>query len=230
MFEHEWVGFEVTGIERGERATNLFELEQTSSGGTTSVKIKRVIYNNPIVAVDYDSKWPTTFEPELRAPNPFVMGRIVELDILNKIGEVRFALNYAQNSIYLCIASTIPAWNNSYTFTTLVADAVVEFNPLPSSNRNGIPESSLKQHNLGKFKAQSPFNETLNIFMGQAIDTEGKTTIKLLSPSGQTVLEQNFEGHHDQLSIPVGTISLGVYILRIETTSDVQILKVIKIG
>ena len=53
-------------------------------------------------------------------------------------------------------------------------------------------------------------------------------TIRLINTNGKLVLEKHFEMPLDLISIPIGQLPVGLYLLRIELMGKVQTLKIIK--
>lgn len=80
-----------------------------------------------------------------------------------------------------------------------------------------------------KIKIQNPFEESLNIFFPQIFSEGSMTIIRLFNTNGQRILSFSFDLNSSQISIPVGSILPGIYILQIETDSEVQVFKVEKL-
>jgi len=221
---HEWVGFEVTEDETG--ISNLFEFTYTY--GEIPV-LKRVSYNHPIVAVDSDGKYPSIEDPFLKAYVPFRMDHFNEWDpnIVINIGYVICRDNFsATPTITLCKDEDNPIleWKPEYSFTALTAEDIVSDAP----NSGSIDKSVRSVVDIVKFKAQSPFNESLNVFIPQVLSDHSKATIRLLNSNGQMTMFYNLDLNTSLISLPTASLFPGVYILQIETNLDVQFLKIVK--
>jgi Secretion system C-terminal sorting domain len=217
-----WVGFKVSSTEFG-GTSNLFQFKLKQSNGTSTMQIKRVNYTNPIVAVDFDNRIPDIFDPELGAPNPFFIKKMTSTGLLAGIGSVLATLHPP----FVDLCKSNDPWNNSYIFTPMYANAVIEEQPIqePSHGRG----STSTAYGFEAIKVQSPFSETLNVIMNWSTKQEGCVNIRLLNMNGQIILEQKVKEPVEQFSIPVQEIPTGFYLLRLETMNTVQTYKVLKI-
>jgi hypothetical protein len=77
-------------------------------------------------------------------------------------------------------------------------------------------------------KAQSPFDEVLNVFLPETFLNNGNCIFRLLDLKGQILMEQNIEVVSPQIAFPVESLIPGVYMLQIESESEIQITKVVK--
>lgn len=214
----EWVGFLV--LQEGTYApSNMFEIKVIGD----KIQIKRVFDPTVVYATLDDNTFPGL--PKY-PPNPFKLIKKIPNALIEDIG--RLAVTKSGVSLDICQAASNPVWNNSFSFTVMKADAVYGFAPPPPfeysdrSVRNPTPK-------IGKIKAQSPFKETLNIFVDQPNQVERNVSIRLLNTNNQIVLEQEVQTPFEQISLSAETIPPGIYVLRIETKDEVQSLKIVKI-
>jgi len=223
---YKWVGFRVSHYGEGGLISNLFEFEETESPGSgnnyySKIKIKRVITDPIIVAADQIGEWP---DPIVKS-NPFYM-----LDNSNEgnpidIGTIQVTRNLTfPPTIDLCQISSIPPWNDFYTFEALVAFKVSSsLSPTESENRiKSTPDIT------STLQVQNPFKEALNITMSQPELNKRPFILYLLNTSGQVVLKTQLRESLDSYSVPVGSIPSGMYFLHIKTDYDVYTLKVCK--
>jgi len=111
-----------------------------------------------------------------------------------------------------------------YSFAALTAEDIISDAP----NSGSTDKSIRSAIDYVKIKAQSPFKESLNIFIPQIISGCSKATIRLLNTNGQMVMLFNLDLNISQISLPAASLLRGVCILQIETDCDVQILKIVK--
>ncbi len=118
----------------------------------------------------------------------------------------------------------LPIWNNSYSFEVLVAQKV---ETLVSS---GDDRHIVTPPVIGPaLKAQTPFNETLNIVNLGLYSTDGKITVVLRNANGKIVIEENFDSTSEQLSFSPGPIPSGIYFLSVKNKKEMHTIKVLKI-
>ncbi|MFN0175599.1 MAG: T9SS type A sorting domain-containing protein [Saprospiraceae bacterium] len=204
--------------------SNLFEFTYTDGEDPA---IKRVLYNHPIVAVDIDGKFPSNDEPLVETPSPFRMDHVLGPDNVINIGYVICLDNFsASPTITLCKDENNPIldWKPEYSFTALTAEDVI----IDAPNSGSTDKSIRSVTYFGKFKAQSPFRESLNIFIPQIPSGRSMATIRLLNPNGQMIMFYNLDLNTAQISLPAASLLPGIYILQIETDLDVQFLKIVK--
>jgi len=224
-----WVGFKVEYVSSGISIANFFEFvvvdgNNASGNFFSKVEIRRVFRDHPIVAIDPDEFWPTCDVPVLlNISKSFRMARLFGSGPnKERIGWINLVQNSA-SSISICPEYNHPTlpWKNSYIFTALVAPKA---NSLPGcSDRSGnVPLP------YADFNAQSPFDQTLNVFFPKSFSGDAKTIIRLLNTQGQTVLDERIEMITSEVAIPVRSIACGIYILQIETGGKMHSLKVIK--
>lgn len=225
-FKHEWVGFKVTKIATG--LSNIFEFKLVE-GQVPS--IKRVLYDSPIVAVDDNGKFPTKAVPNIKAYTPFRMddNSAENPDDLINIGYVLCFETYLPSLIItLCKDENNPIvnWKPEYLFAAMTAESVTTDYPPNGSVADKSDQNALI---YDKIKIQNPFEESLNIFFPQIFSEGSMTIIRLFNTNGQRILSFSFDLNSSQISIPVGSILPGIYILQIETDSEVQVFKVEKL-
>jgi len=231
--KHAWIGFRIEYLQQGISIANLFEFTHDGSFADSDpfskLRIKRVNLTHPIVAVNPDGIWPTFFNPILpNVPIPFRIDRLIgdgSGSDRDNIGFVNLIQNTNPLSVDLCpdYSNTQQPWKSNYTFTPLVAEQVMEA-LLPEINKR----SEISSTSNCDVKAQSPFEETLNVFLSQSNFTEKTATFCLLNTNGQTLMEQHLEITGTQVSFPLAWLPSGVYILSVKSGDEIRSLKVIK--
>lgn len=223
---HEWVGFQVREI--GTENSNLFEIELPVGPYYASALVKRV-HDNPIVAVNEDGQFPVSGGPLKKVISPFRM------DDKSKpqptIGYIIFNRNADINHppiIFLCkdTDNITQSWKSEYEFTIMTAeDVIVDYPAPPGINTD---KSILDTIIYSGYKAQSPFKESLNLFVS-SIDSEcGKTIFRLFNTNGQVVLLYEADLHNSHICLPVATVLPGIYLLHIKNDCETETIKVIK--
>jgi hypothetical protein len=223
--KHEWVGFKVTKIATG--LSNIFEFKFIEGQGPS---IKRVLYDSPIVAVNYNGIFPTSAVPNIKAFTPFRMDdkNAENPDDLINIGFVLCFEPYLSIPIItLCKDENNPivSWKPEYSFAAMTAESVTTDYPPNSSVTDKTVQNALI---YDKIKVQSPFKESLNIFFPQIFSEGSMAKIRLFNTNGQRILSFSFDLNSSQISIPISSILPGIYILQIETDFEVQVFKVEK--
>lgn len=224
--EHEWVGFEVTEIETG--VSNMFEF--VFSEGNIP-QIKRIVYNNPIVAVDENGTYPTFSFPSVKTNLSFQMDDLNDgvPDNLVNIGFIICADNFTSPpTVTLCVDYLNPpiVWKPNYKFRALTAESVVTTFP---NEPGSAGDKSDQENNIGdKFIVQSPFGSNLNVFIPEVPTTCGPGFCHLFNMKGQKILSYSFGLDSPQLTLPVGFLISGFYYLQIETACFVKNFKVVK--
>jgi len=226
FLNHEWVGFKVTEIATGD--ANLFEFQFFLD---ENPRIKRVIYEHPIVAVDLQGSFP--LEPNLiiKAHAPFRMDdrNDENPDNLVNIGFVNCNNDNSPGILNLCIDDDNPPvdWKPEYTFVAMTAEKVID-SPFPDGKSSENAVKDTLEH--GKFSAQSPFYESLSIFVPQNRLDFGKanTKIRLLNINGQEIVANDFDLNTSHVTIPTESLLPGIYLLQIKMDCETQSFKVIK--
>jgi len=228
--EHEWVGFKVeTYTKQGELISSLFEVEayggDDSKGFISHGIIKRVDYENPIVATNDSGKWPTNQQSSLFGSNPFRMGH-KKNDGIGTIPIGRVGLTGYPASIDLCADynNTEDPWRQNYLFTAMTAETVSGFLPSAFDERSESPTNQQVDA-----WAQSPFNEHLDVFIPLADQRHGNGKIYLLNAAGLIIMDQKVNAQCSIISFQTGSLVAGLYFIRIESGRKVQTLKTIKI-
>lgn len=225
LSDYEWVGFKVNRQNGSGVESNFFELKVLGDANFAQIQIKRGPDISVIYAVDELYKWPA---PTRYPDNPFPIIKFIEGTLIELIGEVEVTVDFeTQFSAHLCSVSTSPPWNSAYDYTVYVADAVM---PPPSEVVKVRSGRILTSNDYCKIKVQSPFSEVLNIsFTAQSNQAQGSAKIRLFSTNGQPILDQQFDAPVEQLSLHVGSVPPGIYVLHVETDDEVKTMKVIKL-
>ncbi len=222
-----WVGFKVTHFIKGGSISNLFEVAEEDGALMSSpatIRIKRVspFPQNPIVATNDDGIYPQVPNMPVPASSPFYM-RDKSNPEDEVIGRIRVAKNYNLASIDLCIYNFDPPWDfDHYNFEPLVAIKVEALGPIVEAR------STNQKSNI--FKIQNPFSENLNLFTTNSNLRSMEAKLSIMNIKGEIVLAEKLEISESLISIPVGSICSGIYILRIETKNEVQAFKIIKLN
>jgi len=75
---------------------------------------------------------------------------------------------------------------------------------------------------------QSPFSEYINIFFPESGFLGGLKHVVLQDINGRVIFNDKIDAPEPRLSIPMGNIPPGFYLLRIESNGSTQVLKAIK--
>ncbi len=220
-FPYNWVGFRV--IQNSEfTPQNIFEVVTTYSPPITKISINRVSNNNIIFASNNDNVVPP---PTLKTGFSFkVIKRVPNIPDYT-IGKLLVTINGL--SIEICQDPSF-SWDNSYSFIPLTSQMPSGYDVPPVTGAMDIFRNESNSNAYSRIRVQSPFNENLHIFLESQNKIPVNTKIRLLAMSGQTVFEQQIQTQLEEISIPVGEISSGVYILRIETENETKTTKVVK--
>jgi len=183
------------------------------------------------VAVDYQGLFPTEINPLRPTPNPFLMADRNDgnPDNLVNIGYVNCNNDNSPGVLTLCIDDNNPPvdWKPEYNFVAMTAEKVID-SPFPNgkSSENAVKDTLEN----GKLSAQSPFYESLSIFVPQNHIHYGKakTKIRLLNINGQEILTYDFDLNTSHVTIPTTSLLPGIYLLQIKMDCETQSFKVIK--
>lgn len=225
---HNWVGFRIDHQEGGALVSNYFEYRrhaQTASAQQVTWIMRARYDNPPIYAARADNqRFPTHGTPIIPALSPFNIIRDLFFEPEPEVaGFVVVAEKTFPPRVGLCVLQSEP-WMSTYTFTPLVAESAAK----PSGLLNPDDRIGDKHPDLGKPRAQNPFNETLTIFFPAQTSSTGYKDFRLLNSKGQLLYQQRFESSFDQVSIPTTNISPGVHYLVIESPNEAYTLKVVK--
>ena len=124
------------------------------------------------------------------------------------------------NSISFC--PDLTNWNQGYELIPLTAQFVNGFSP---TGDNLFVKTDLEFEN--KVKAQSPFNDFLQIFLSPALTREESILFSLVSLDGQTVFQKKVEALSETLLVPTNFLSGGLYLLRVQAKYELQTLKIV---
>lgn len=118
-------------------------------------------------------------------------------------------------------------WDQNYLFTMLTATSTAMFSQSINDGRNeepGIKPFASKKRPI----VQTPFTDLLTISFPEQSFEQGEAFIQLLNTAGQVLFASHFDATLGQVSLPVESFSIGLYILRIEIDGNPLILKVVK--
>jgi hypothetical protein len=222
-----WKGFKVSYQGEGKEVTNSFEFEPFGTQETNSfinhVTIMRVIENNPIVAVDFLGEWPKCNDPVLPAGMSFRIDHIINGGPdKESVGWVDFGQN-PDGTISLCPDYQHPTlpWKSNYIFTAFVSKNATNLFSCYERFENHLDINN-------KILVQSPFNETLNIYLPGSLIEFNYMQIKLLNMNGDVVINQHLTTNSGMVSIPIVPIPSGIYLLQIENSNELHTFKVVK--
>ncbi len=220
--DHNWVGFKIERNSGTISTANYFEFEVE---GPNTPQIKRDLTESKIVAGNFNHAYPKLPSPvkvTIEGEFTFRIFQVKGPYSFTDIGFLDFKFDDVNHTIQICKSPT-EIWDNNYSFTLLTAETAVGFDTPQILNR-----SNSFLHNHESFVVQNPFSETLNIFFPNLTNETSMANVTLVSSSGQTVFEQQFIQSTDGFSITTGTLTPGIYFLRIETGNTIQTLKVFK--
>ncbi len=227
---HEWVGFKVeTYTKKGVLISSLFEFEPygdiNAPGFFTNAIIKRVEYENSIVATNDFGKWPTFNHPIIIGSNPFRMGH-KKPDGINSITIGFIELTAYPQSIDLCVdpSNHQGPWLNSYDFTPLTAEQTSGVLPNAFDDRTVMQS---KQED--EAWVQCPFNEQLEVYFPLTEPNNGSTKVLLLNASGEIIIEKFLKEQITNVTFQTSSLASGFYIVRIESSGKVSTLRTAKV-
>lgn len=211
---NKWVGCGIVGHEQN----NMFEIEITKTPGVTRVRIKRVAYASPIVAVNASNTYPTLQMDNLPTGNPIKFDRKISFGTLEDIGFIKITL-YQQPIIDFCIDQTNHSWDNTYRYYPLVASQVLG-EPLEGSD-NKIKDENVPLL-LGNVHFMSSENGGLliNKPVGQNVE------LFLLDISGKILKNEQIENGGGTIYIKLTHKYSSPYFLLIKSETDCKIYKI----
>jgi len=227
---YNWVGFKVETINGFAPTSTFYEFSpgvDINSGSLYPI-IKRVNPSGPIFAVGATPVGSTTFP---KVPSPKIIRILGSTSFLIRhylsetdwiiVGNVRVNLVESNNGNTVQICIDDPNWNQAYNLVPLTAQIANGFAALSTG------EGSKSQF-FSEFTAQNPFASTLNLFVPKYFLAEERILIRLLTSTGQLILEQSPEISDGSIAIPTTLVTPGFYILQIETTYGTKTIKVVK--
>lgn len=219
-----WVGFQVAQ-NTGFAIKNVFEVLVIHDPiGLTVIKINRVYENNVVFAANNAGVIPP---PKAESGGDFLIVKKLVGQIPNLIGSLLVTKNGAL--IDLCPNPDVP-WDNSYSFVPLMSTMVYGFDaPIITESAFYEPDyNSIQTRSV--INVESPFNETLSIFMEKKKKNQGNIKLRIIDIYGKIVLNQQEQITSDNILIPTSTLPSGLYILLIEKDSEMQTFRIIKGG
>ncbi|MFN0212620.1 MAG: T9SS type A sorting domain-containing protein [Saprospiraceae bacterium] len=212
-----WAGFKVTKIGTG--ISNLFEI-------TLDGKVKRVYYQNRIVAVNQQGFWPIDPLSPLITSSPFRVDDLVDgnPDNVVKIGFLEFKY-IGGTFVKLCQSAAFQPWKSEYSFTALIAHKSISNSQNMGSGAGPIFENEIASN---AFKIESPFNNDLHIFAPVSFTNGQNYSIRLFNTNGQLLVKHTCDSQSNKVSFNLGWLLPGLYILQIETAEGNQLFRVVK--
>lgn len=223
---HEWVGFSVTEIETGK--SNMFEFEKLETG---SSRIKRVLLNHEIVAVNENGFYPDIYSPHIKTFNPFRMDDLNFQDPENliNIGGIVY-INNGTNpaSIALCKDDTYPIpWKTNYDLKILTAENITD--SYPDGTEKSADNSPTNNTHFDKLTINTIFNTYLTLSIPKALPGCEKLKLNIFSTDGVNVASFNFHVNSPTVDVPISHLLPGIYFIQIESTCFTQTFKALKI-
>lgn len=216
-----WKGFKVNYSGGVGAIESSFEIELD---GSTDVLIKRVGLDNPIVAANSEQlEWPTCNDQVVPGGLSIIIIRLLNGGPEKEIAGV---LDLSKNSSGVKICpdydnSDFP-WKNTYTVTGLIAAR-------SSESLECIQMVNPRTAELETIQAQSPFQQTLRVFLNRNQTEDENIGVSLINLNGQVLFEQEYTTPIQELVIPTGDISVGLYVLKINCDRGLKTLKVLKV-
>jgi len=225
---HNWFGFSVSdGLNI---VANTFEVGVHNSADGHKYPVVKRVNEPPLVAGNQDFLYPQASQNS----SIFFLGdppAIFRVFLANSngtftpIGYVRITISGTglDQSITICRLTTQP-WNNTFGFKVLSASVADESHPQVNENRFEIPLTSSEN-----IKVQTPFRDNLNVFLPESYLEKKQITFSLWDATGHQVIEKHYENTSEQISIPVETLSIGYYFLRIVSDRETRTIKIFKV-
>lgn len=229
-FNVTWRGFQVSYAEEDEYIENQFELGfggSSAENGTGAFHflVKRVGLFNPIVAAElntFDS--PNCIEPSIKAHTKFIIKRITNGGPLDDIaGVVDLVLHSDPPRFSVCPQFDHPhfPWKSNYTLTGLIAGRWGNPEECMERNRDYMEENWVPS-------IQNPFQHQLKISFNPSLGLDERVRVRLVSTSGQVVLDQEFSAVGGALLLGTEHLPAGLYVLQIEQGNHIKAFKVVK--
>lgn len=227
--KHDWVGFKVEEVVSGNSVLtptgHLFEFEIGSNG---HLEIKRVLVDGEIVASNLTHKYPQFAGEIVPVTDPPLITKPLQNGGFQDIGRIGVTLHDKKASVDICVFSGPPVWNYlNYTFTALVAENTEERPQATEFYHEGLSKK-LEKRTMNGVGLNSPFVETLTIFIPALSLDNNQIKIRMFNVSGQLVFEEKFSNNLGSISIETGKVDPGLYIVIVENSYGSTILKAIK--
>jgi len=225
---HNWFGFSVSdGLNI---VANTFEVGVHNSADGHKYPVVKRVNEPPLVAGNQDFLYPQASQNS----SIFFLGdppAIFRVFLANSngtftpIGYVRIIISGTgqDQSITICRLTSQP-WNNIFGFKVLSSSVADESHPQVNENRFVIPPTSSEN-----IKVQTPIIDNLNVFLPESYSEKKQITFSLWDATGHQVLEKHFENTSEKISIPVETLSIGYYFLRIVSDRETRTFKIFKV-
>jgi len=224
-----WVGFKIATSNNFSPPSTFYEFVASYDGsGNLYPVIKRVEEFGPIMGLGNPSWSPGFVFPKnpfpkvvpIEGSTTFLVRHYISASNFIPVGNVTVDLiEGAPNTIRFCPNN----WNQGYELIPLTAQFANGFSP---TGDNLFVKKDLEFEN--KVKAQSPFNDFLQIFLTPALTREESILFSLVSLDGQTVFQQKVEALSETLLVPTNFLSEGFYLLRVQTKHELQTIKIVK--
>lgn len=226
----DWIGYKIHYVLEGQRIENFFEFVAVDGSSTANsffskVEIRRAFRDNSIVAIDPFEDWPTCDVPAF-----FDVGASFRMARLINGGPDKEFIGWidlyqsSSSKIYMCpnLDDQDLPWKTEYVFSALIAPKA---SVLPGCEGRSEVNTVIYQN----VKAQSPFDEVLNVFLPDSFLSNGRCIFRLFNLKGQILMEQNIKLVSPQVAFPIELLNPGVYMLQIESEGEIQIAKVVKV-
>jgi hypothetical protein len=226
-----WVGFRVeTPNKNGGVISNIFQVTFNQPGSLNEVpfdvKVKRVSYNNLIVATNEEDAWPIITDPFLDASNPFKMKireNLVDGNLTSDpIGRVM--LQFDHQYLTLCPTSyedDVP-WDSKFEFFPIFSTPGVDN---IGDDRNEDEADSTN----AIFKYNSIVSEALILQTSAKFVDNKKVKICIFNPTGDILQEVIMPFVSQSIDVPCTDIPQGSYILTAQSEGYFFSGKLIKI-
>lgn len=222
---HKWTGFSVTEIATG--LTNYFEFVWNGEG---SPKIKRVIRDHPIVAVNFNGNYPISPDDIIKANSPFGINHLLEsgnAGIIN-IGGID-CWSSTPDHIGICKnenGNPVP-WKPEYRFEALVAEGILDSYPTSTnpSNENSL---NIMYPNNGTWSTKNSFQDYIEVFYNGPKSDQDKVLFSLFDVQGVLQLQFFTVANQGSYYLPTAAILPGNYVLRISDQNGSKSFRMIK--
>lgn len=219
---YNWIGFKVEPLLNSatEEFPSFFEIVVEKGNMPTSLAVRRVFYDHPIVAANSDNIWPVYEDSMVESNTKFWLEMQPGPPVGSIIASILPMIHYSPLSVDLCAEKL----QKNYKITFLSAESanLPAFANLP--NERHIPS----YEDDSDIEVQNPFSETLKIFFPFPYQKDQNFSVSMVDLSGHIILKQNFHGSNEKIIIPTSLLLPGMYILKIESNQIAKVFKVVK--
>jgi hypothetical protein len=168
--------------------------------------------------------WPDCDEQTIKGGMSFKIVRLLDEGNYEIAGVASLDFNYYPPSLKVCPIYDHPTfpWKNTYTLTGLIAARA-------SASQECIPRGTVLMTEMENIQAQSPFQQTLRIFLNQTQSENEKIGVSLTNLNGQAIFEQEYTTPIQELEVSTANIPIGLYVLKISYDWGFKILKILKV-